>query len=167
MSTSSAKTALRADQVRTQGKVDSPALRPVLIRKGPKRVSAEADGVTSRWFDAAVGCWGKGIAYAAELGVVESFLSDMRAGKRGIALRHLLPMLGHVEAVLAFTAPLLESIGYVARPVTAPTFAQLAGAVLADLDDGSAVTRRLIENAASKRGWTAEQVALALHGEDK
>jgi len=134
-------------------------------RLGPKRATAETDGRVAKWFDDAVKAYGKATALADELGVGEAFLSEMRSGKRGIALRHLLPILGHAEAVLAFVAPLLESIGYVARPVAGPTFVQLAGAVLADLDDGSAVTRQLIETAARKRGWTHAQVAMALRKE--
>ena len=138
-----------------------------LHRKGPKRASCETDGVVASWFDAAVKCYGKATALADELGVGEAFLSEMRSGKRGIALRHLLPFLGNAEAVLAFVAPLLESIGYVARPVKGPSKADLAGAVLSDLNDGSAVTRALIERTAAKRGWTVEQVSIALCEDEK
>ena len=155
------RTTVLDEGVRSRGEDTSRELH----RKGPKRISAETDGEAARWFDAAVGCWGKGVAYASELGVMESFLSEMRAGKRGIALRHLLPLLGHTEAVLAFVAPLLESIGYVARPVRGLTEAELALIVLRGLNDGSAVTRRLIENLAAPHGHEPAEVQLVLHGE--
>jgi len=161
---SSTRPVLPESGVRSRGEESSPT-----VRKGPKPTTSSTDGVVCKWFDDAVKCYGKATALADELGVGESFLSDMRSGKRGIALRHLLPLLGHPEAVLAFVAPMLDSIGYVARPVIGPTFTQLSAAVLADLDDGSPITRRMIENAAAKRGWTPAQVAMALHkeGEDK
>jgi hypothetical protein len=150
----------------SRGPVDGPGLEGERI--GPRRVDGKlpGDAATAPWFDAAVTCWGKAVAYAEETGLDLSLFGKMRAGAKPVYLRHLLPMLGHTEAVLAFVGPLLESFGHVARPVNAPTFVQLAGAVLADLDDGSSITRALIERAAEKRGWSPEQVAMALHRED-
>lgn len=164
-------TALRSDGMQSERKEDLQTLRPVVIRKGPRRAQAKASAVedakVAPWFDAAVKMYGKAQALAEELGIGEAELSEMRVGHRSIALRRLLPLLGHTEAILALVGPLLESISHVARPVNAPTFAQLAGAVLADLDDGSSVTRALIERAAEKRGWNEEQVALALRNEEQ
>lgn len=146
---------------------------PTGDRKGPRRADAvenskgDADRVVARWLDAALACWGKTTAYAEMIEVDHAHVVRMRSGEKPSPLRALLPLLGNTEAVLAFVGPLLESIGHVARPVNAPTFVQLAGAVLADLDDGSAITRALIERAAEKRGWTHEQVEMALHREDE
>lgn len=143
-------------------------------RKGPKRaesvdaaVKHDADKIVAAWFAAALDMWGKTTAYAELVNIDHAHVSRMRTGEKPIPLRAVLPFMHNTEAVLAFVGPLLESIGHVARPVNAPTFTQLAGAVLADLDDGSSVTRALIERAAEKRGWTAEQVAVALHREDE
>jgi hypothetical protein len=147
---------------------------PALDRKGPLRASTvedsskvEADKFVARWLDAAISAWGKATAYAEQIEVDLAHVNRMRSGEKPTPLRALLPFLGNTEAVLTFVAPLLESIGYVARPANAPTFVQLAGAVLADLDDGSSITRALIERAAEKRGWTPDQVALALHRESE
>lgn len=154
-----------ADGVRSLGEGSSPAIRSASIRKGPKRVAAETDGEAAKWFDAAVGCWGKGVAYAAELGVVESFLSEMRAGKRGIALRHLLPLLGHPESVLAFVAPLLESVGYVARPTRGITPAEVNAIAARLLCETRASKEMLVRECERVHGATPEQVALALRGD--
>jgi hypothetical protein len=147
---------------------------PDLDRHGPKRADAldiaikhDADKITAAWFDHALTFWGKATAFAELIGVDLAHVSRWRTGEKPIPLRAVLPFMHNVEAVLALVGPLLESIGYVARPVAGPTFAQLAGAVLADLDDGSAVTRQLIENAAKKRGWSHEQVEIALHKENE
>ncbi len=146
---------------------------PELDRRGPKRaepvetaVRHDADKITAGWFDAALTIWGKATAYAELIGVDLAHVSRMRTGEKPIPLRAVLPFMHNTEAVLALVEPLLESIGYCARPVRGPTRAQLADAFLADLDDGSAVTRALIERTAAKRGWSAEQVALALHEEN-
>lgn len=148
--------------VRTTGEGHSPDLH----RKGPKRASSDTDGLVAKWFDDAVKCYGKAMSLAEELGVGDAFLSEMRSGKRGIALRHLLPFLGNIEAVLAFVAPLLESINYVARPVNGMTRPQLAEALLADLE-GEPMGRKLIEQAAEKHGQTREQISMALRREDE
>lgn len=170
MSSSTSRTAMRSAAWSSTGQ----AVGPALDRKGPKRAGTdedsskvEADKFVAKWIDSAIEMWGKATAFAEAIEVDLAHVNRMRSGEKPTPLRALLPLLGHVEAVLAFTAPLLESIGYVARPVNAPTFTQLAGAVLADLDDGSAITRALIERAAEKRGWTAAQVAMALHKEEE
>ena len=145
---------------------------PDVDRMGPRRAQSdeeankhEADKLTAKWLDHALEMWGKATAFAEMIEVDLAHVNRMRSGEKPTPLRALLPLLGHAEAVLAFVAPLLESIGYTARPIAGPTFIQLAGAVLADLDDGSAITRKLIENAAAKRGWTVAQVEMALHRE--
>ena len=157
-------------------------------RKPPRRAGSPnpEDVTAAKWLDAGVAAYGKADAYADEAAIDKGDLSNMRTGKISTALRRLLPMQKHAPSALAFCAeflaavelaehpadvlalvcPLLEAVGYAARPVKGLTRAQLAEAVLADLDDGSAVTRRLIENAGTKRGASAEQVAMALRGEE-
>lgn len=155
----------------------SETIRPVLDRRGPRHALSDedkreadaskhdADVYVAKWIDAAITAWGKATAFAEAIEVDLAHVTRMRSGEKPTPIRALLPLLGNPEAVLAFVGPLLESIEYVARPVAGPTFTQLSAAVLADLDDGSAVTRQLIENAARKRGWTAAQVEMALHRE--
>lgn len=67
--------------------------------------------MTAAWFDSAVGAWGKAAAYAAELGVTEAFLSDLRTGARTVALWHCLPLLRDQAAARALLAPQLELAG--------------------------------------------------------
>jgi len=170
-SSSASRTAMPGIARTTEGQVGCPAVVPG--RRGPHRARAEeseskhdADVFVARWLNCAIGLWGKATSYAEMIDVDLPYLSKMRSGEKPTPLRALLPLLGNTEAVLAFVAPLLESIGHVARPVKGPTFFQLAGAVLADLDDGSAVTRQVIKNAAAKRGWTEAQMELALRPTD-
>lgn len=54
---------------------------------------AEENRICAEWFAAGVKAWGKAFAYAEEIGVDEAVLSDMKAGKRVVQLRHCLPLL--------------------------------------------------------------------------
>lgn len=170
MSTPSAMRQVVLAGARTsEGPIAGPAI-DLEERKGPLRVEPPVDPLDAEagsWVNAAAQAFGDLSAFATQIGVDLSYLGKMRKGTKPLSGAHLVRMKGQVDAVLALVAPLLESIGHVARPVIAPTFVQLAGAVLADLDDGSAVTRQLIESAARKRGWTTEQVARALHRDNE
>ncbi len=167
----------------------SQASRLTGARKPPKRANAKQldDEKSAAWFNAGVEAYPKAEAYASETELSSGVLSELRSGKRSVALRRLLPMLDHAPSALAFcneflakvemaehpdevllfVGPLLESIGYVARPVKTLTRTELGALVLDDLDDGSAVTRKLIENAAAKRGHGPRHVAMALRREDE
>lgn len=157
------------------------ARKPAKRAKTPSEKRAE-DKRASVWFDAGVGAFGKADAYADELVIDKSELSKMRAGDT-VALRRLLPMQKHAPSALAFVesfmadvelaehpdellavvCPWLESIGFVARPADPEmTYEELGVALLDDFNDGSAVTRQMIENVARKRGAGPRQVALVL-----
>jgi hypothetical protein len=142
-------------------------LTAVLVRRGPHRSDdvVDPDDVTAgKWLDAAVQLYGGPVAFAEHIGVDLSYLTKMRAGTKPIAGRHIVKLRGETEAVLAFVAPLLESISYVAKPIAGPTRAQVAEAVLADLErDG--LGRQLIDQAGERRGWDAERVAMGLRNE--
>lgn len=133
---------------------------PRLDRKGPQRVAEKHDDdvTTARWLDAAITLWGKSTAYAEAIGVDLAHLSRMRTGEKPTSLRHLLPLAGNVEAVLAFAAPLLESIGYVARPKDGPTVEQVAHVALRVLL-ASPLTREMLERECERQeGWSTDQV---------
>lgn len=141
------------------------------------------------WFDAGVAAFDKADAYADELVIDKSELSKMRSGEIAVALRRLLPMQKHApsavafceaflaevevaehpDQVLALVAPLLDAIGYVARP-TNPVLTEvgLALIVLRGLmADGSPVMRKLVENLAAQFGHGPKHVAMALRGEEE
>lgn len=186
-SSSTVRTAMPRNRMGTECEPGSLAVRPTGARKPPKRAGEThaGDARTAKWFSAGVEAYGKADAYGSVAGLGKNDLSEMRSGKRSVALRRLLPMLEnapsalafcneflaavemaeHPDEVLLFVGPLLESIGYVARPVKTLTRTELGELILDDLDDGSAVTRKLIENAAAKRGHGPRHVAMALRRE--
>lgn len=143
---------------------------PSSDRKGPQRASAPVETKRIAHLAAAViDAWGGCDAVAEFLDVDRSLVIRWRTGEKSMPLRYLVMLFeGCADAFIAFATPIcIELKLHPPRPQPGPSFAQLAGAVLADLDDGSTITRRLIENAAQKRGWSAEQVALALRKEDE
>lgn len=163
---------MRSEARSNLGQTVGPEFDPVVIRKGPRRAGTDeaeskhdADKFVARWLDVALTAWGKATAYAEAIEVDLAHVSRMRTGEKPTPLRALLPFLGHAEPVLAFCAPLLASIGYVARPVRGMTRAQLAEALLADLE-AEPMGRKLIEQTAEKRGQGHEQTAMALRNEE-
>jgi len=78
---------------------------------GDEQTTAELDALTAPWFAAAVDAWGKRSAYAARIGVAESYLSYMCSGKKPVALRHLLPLHESAAAVQALVGPLCGHAG--------------------------------------------------------
>lgn len=128
---------------------------------------ARPDAVTARWLDAAVTLWGKSTAYAEEIGVDLAHVSRMRSGEKPTSLRHLLPLLGHTEAVLAFVAPFLESIGYAARPIAGPTREDVLRLSHDQSWEAPMFREHLYRVAEERHGWTREQVLLALKGDSK
>jgi hypothetical protein len=162
---------MRSDARSREGQDGCARLDPVLTRKGPKQAATnedknkhDGDAVTAAWLDAAIKMHGKATAYAEEIHVDLAHVSRMRTGEKSASLRHILPFMGNVEAVLAFVGPLLESVGYIARPVNGMTRAQLAEAVLSNLER-ERMGRKLIEQAGAEHGQTEEQVAVALRNE--
>jgi len=81
-----------------------------LAAKKQARIDAQ-NAITAAWFDRAVGAYGKGSALAAELGVTEAYVSEMRSGKRTVAFRHLLPLLEHEDSALTLIAALCDAAG--------------------------------------------------------
>ena len=147
-------------------------------RKGPKPAALVEKSPTERdmtaterelmaaLFDAAVKAWGGTDAVASFLGINKSNVSRMQSGEKTVSFKHLLALLDDsADVILAVCQLHLARIGYVARPVSAPTFEQVAAAVLNSLRDGSVTGRTLIDNATKPNGWTPEQVSMALRGE--
>ncbi len=144
----------------------------MLVRRGPKHAEelsgkVLADKYAAKWLDAAITMWGKATAYAEMIEVDLAHVTRMRSGEKPTPLRCLLPLLGNVEAVLAFVGPLLDSIDHHARPNKGLTEVELALIVLRGLNDGSAVTRKLIENLAAPFGHKPNEVAAALHEKEE
>jgi hypothetical protein len=135
-------------------------------RRGPRRSDGKlpSDAATAPWFDAAVSCWGKAVAYADEVGLDLSLFGKMRAGAKPVYLRHLLPILGKVEPVLAFVGPLLDSIGYVAVPKRGPTAAEVKALGHDSMWD-TLMYREHVYRLGERRGWTRDQIEAALRGE--
>lgn len=166
-----------------------------LVRKGAKRAdpqkrlederrAAEENARTAPWFDAAVAAYPYADAYASAGSMQTGDLSEMRSGKRSVALRRLLPTLTHApsalafcekyladvdfsehpDELLAFASWLLASIGCEAVPIKRLSRAELGELLVEALDDGG-VGRQMMETAAKRRGHDAVQVQLALRSE--
>jgi hypothetical protein len=75
------------------------------------RRSANEDAICSQFFSQAVDAWGKADAYADEIGVTKSIMSEMRSGSRVIKLRDCLPLLDNPESARLFIAALCDRAG--------------------------------------------------------
>ncbi len=186
MSARPIRTAMPRDGIPTPFQQGTETVGHTVARRPPRRAGSPnpEDVASAKWFDAGVSAYGKADAYAEALGVGKADVSIMRIGKISTALRRLLPMQKHAPSALAFCAeflagvelaecpddvlsmvcPLLEAIGYVARPAKGMTRAQLAEGLLADLEAES-MGRKLIEQSAEKRGVSGEGVGMALRNE--
>lgn len=156
------------------------ARKPAKRAKSPTVKHAE-DARAAQWFDAGVAAYPSAASYETEGSIDKGDLSKMRSGGIAVALRRLLPMLGHAPSALAFceaflsevevgeypddvlalVAPLLDAIHYCARPVHAMTRPQMAEALMADME-AEPMGRKLIEQSGERRGLTPGQVAMAL-----
>jgi Arc/MetJ-type ribon-helix-helix transcriptional regulator len=73
--------------------------------------AATGDEEAARWFDAACAAANiKALILADGLGVRESYLSEMRTGKRSVPLRSLRTFRQNREAVRAFVTAMLEDL---------------------------------------------------------
>jgi hypothetical protein len=124
------------------------------------------DAQAAKWFDSAVGAYGKAQALALELDVTESYLSDMRAGDRSTPLRALLPLLKSRDAVLAFVAPLCDAVG-LAEPQPKRTVSrEEVDAKTAQLVRRTVTLWKLLRSeVAAELGADEEQVDLAIEAE--
>jgi hypothetical protein len=91
----------------------------------------------------------------------------MRSGEKPSPLRCLLPFVGHVEATLTFVAPLLDAIGYHARPKNTPTVEEIKADMMAFVRKEELLRKLYASHAGMVRGWTPEQIEAALAGGDK
>lgn len=171
----------------TECEQGSQAVRYTGARKPPKRAGEThvEDARAATWFSEAVGAYEKADAYADACGILKNDLSEMRSGKRSVALRRLLPMQDHApsalafceaflanvkvaehpDAVLSLVTGLLEEIGMVARPKGGITPAQVGAIATRLLCDGRA-SREMLERECKRiHGASPDDVALALHKE--
>jgi hypothetical protein len=180
----STRTAMRADGMRGTCEDDSQASRLAGARKAPKRANSKQrdDERAACWFNAGVEAYGKADAYASEAEISSGVLSELRSGKRSVALRRLLLFLKspgaalafceaflgdvevaeHPDAVLALVAPLLDAIGMVARPIEAPTEDEVLRLSHDESWEAPMFREHLYRVAKEKRGWTRAQVDIAL-----
>lgn len=112
---------LRPDKVLTTGQTrlqpsdkqaelplgDVPAARAKLREAVAERDNA----IAAKWFSEAIDHYPKAGSLAAELGITDAYLSQMRAGERTIPLRAVLPLLKHRQAAKALLAPMSEPGG--------------------------------------------------------
>lgn len=123
----------------------------------------ELDEVVAPWFRAAVEAWGKSTAYAARINVSESHLSEMLAGKRPVALRHLIPLHESQAAVKALVGPLCQHAGLDApQSATRVTRDQVVAEFMRSLLESPPLLRLLVAEAARAFGVSADEVMAAL-----
>jgi transcriptional regulator with XRE-family HTH domain len=119
-------------------------------------------------FDKAVGAYGKADALAEELGITKSYLSEMRSGKKPIALRHLIPLLKSREAIAALVAPLCMAVDLQPpQPAKKLSRAQLKDDALALLVENDALLRMFIDEVARRRGVQRDDVLRVLAEDEK
>jgi hypothetical protein len=181
---SSTRPVLPESRMRAVCEDDSQAVSLAGARRPAKRANRKQldDVRASRWFSAGVDAYPKAEAYASEEEISSGVLSELRSGKRSVALRRLIPMLDHAPSALAFCAefladvevsehpddvlllvgPLLEAIGMVARPVDAPSEEEVLRLSHDESWEAPMFREHLYRVAAEKRGWTRAQVDIAL-----
>jgi hypothetical protein len=139
-------------------------------RKGPKRAGdreaerrrREADREVAAWLDEAISRLPKAQAYAEEVNIDEGHLSRLRSGEKAPAMRHLLGLRGHRDAVLAVTRPLLDSIEHTAAPQALPSLTELRETALAWMRAQDLAWRVYCDDMQRMRGWSREQIETAL-----
>lgn len=135
---------------------------------GPDPTTSELDEVVAPWFDSAVETWGKGLAYATQLGVSEQHLSMMRAGKKAAPIRALLPLLSSQPAVQRFCAPMCEAVQLVPpQPRARLTIGDAQVAALRMVMENPVFLKSLIEQMALMFGASSDETLRLLAGEKK
>lgn len=159
MSRSPMNAKLRPEAVLRPGELRQAAL-PLgdIAAKRQKRIDDD-NAVAAEWFDAAVGAYGKASALAAELGVTEAYVSEMRCGKRTVALRHLLPLLKHEASALVLLGAMSRVAGLAPpRPVQRVTREQATEATAQAVRRVTALWQLVRREVADQLGADEEQV---------
>lgn len=128
--------------------------------------SSDLDEVVAPWFREAVYKWGKPAVYAIRINVREGHMSEMMAGKRPVALRHLIPLHEVPAAVQRLCAQLCLHAG-LEPPQPKPTLTvdDLRQLALRLFVSNPTLTRVLLEEAALAKGAAPEEVLRLLAGE--
>jgi len=88
-----------------------------LDREAINRRNHEWDQKVAPLFDAGIAGWGKADAFCEEFAIDKGYLSNMRAGKKPVPLRLIVPFLGNEGATRGFTSALLAEVKLAAVPV--------------------------------------------------
>jgi hypothetical protein len=132
--------------------------------------SAELDAQVARWFDeACAASKRKALDLADELGMRESYLSEMRSGRRSTPLRAFRVFAGNRQAVLA----LLEAIAadllpgqLEIRPISRLTRKRAEVAMLRRLGKLQGIRRAVLIEAAIDEGVDVAELERALESEE-
>jgi hypothetical protein len=126
----------------------------------------DADAEVSAWFDAACSASRiKALILASGLGVKESYLSEMRSGKRSVPLRSLRVFRANKEAVRAFVEALLEDLApdeFELREKEALTEDEAEDDIAEIALEEEALREVLIRKAAKRSGRSVEAYQRAL-----
>lgn len=143
------------------------ALQAQLVVDGGE--PGELDAQVAPWFDAAVQAWagpdagGASEAYGEALGISRQHVDAMRAGKKSVPLRALLPLLQSREAVQRFCAPLCSAVGLEPpQPKRELTRDQVFDLLLGLVAENPALLALLTSVAAERHGAEPEEVIRAV-----
>jgi hypothetical protein len=127
--------------------------------------TGELDAQVAPWFDAAIEAWagpdsgGSSEAYAETLGISRQHVDAMRAGKKSVPLRALLPLLQSREAVARFCSSLCAAVGLEPpQPKRALTLGQLVESMLTLFASNPALLALIQAEAAQRWGAEPEEV---------
>jgi hypothetical protein len=117
----------------------------------------------ARLFSVAAGTYGTGKEVAFALRVDPSFVTHLRAGSKGVALRHVLPLLRKKESALAFINSLCDIAGVAhAKPKRTVTKRDAERQLTLELRRLAPVFELLRREAASKLGTDENGIDEAL-----